>query len=72
MVVVAVNTQLYHSQVKPEEGNIIMDEKQTRVFKQTRLRNLKRKYARLIQHADLKDTAISIKHEIELLENELQ
>ena len=71
MVAVAVNTQLYHSQVKPEEGNIIMDEKQTRVFKQTRLRNLKRKYARLIQHADLKDTAISIKHEIELLENEL-
>lgn len=48
-----------------------MDEKQTRVFKQTRLRNLKRKYARLIQHADLKDTAISIKQEIELLENEL-
>lgn len=48
-----------------------MNEKETRVFKQTRLRNLKRAYAKTLQHSDLSDTAISLKHEIDLLETEL-
>ena len=48
-----------------------MNEKQTIVFKQTRLRNLKRTYARTLQHPDLSDAARLLKEEIETIENEL-
>ena len=56
---------------KTSTGEDFMNEKETRVFKQTRLRNLKRAYAKTLQHSDLSDTAISLKHEIDLLETEL-
>ena len=49
-----------------------MDEKQTRVFKETRLRNLQRTYAKLTQHADLVEETLAIKNEINILKNELQ
>lgn len=37
---------------------------------QIHLRNLKRKYSKIIQHADLTDEAIKIKKEIDLLESQ--
>ena len=49
-----------------------MDEKQTRVFNETRLRNLKRTYAKMKEHAELSDTTIQIQKEIKTLENQLQ
>lgn len=49
-----------------------LSEAETKVLLETRLRNLKRKYAKVCQHADLTDTAIELKHEIEILENELR
>ena len=48
-----------------------MDENQERVFIETKLRNLKRKYSKLIQHSDLTDEAIEVKNEIEVLEDKL-
>ena len=48
-----------------------MNDKQTLVFKQTRLRNLKRKYAKLVQHASLLDETAAVKAEIDSLEKEL-
>ena len=49
-----------------------MDERQERVFNETRLRNLKRTYAKLSQHAELTDSTLAIKDEINILENQLQ
>ena len=49
----------------------LLSERELRVLKETRLRNLKRKYAKLIQHADLTDEAIEVKNEIEVLEDKL-
>lgn len=49
-----------------------MDEKQTRVFNETRLRNLRRHYVKLTQHPELTDVALTVKKEIETLEEELQ
>lgn len=48
-----------------------MNEKESRVFKETKLRNLERKYAKLAQHADLIDEAIETKAEIDYLKREL-
>ena len=45
-----------------------MEYNERRVFLQTRLRNLKRKYARVIQHADLFETARELKAEIDSIE----
>ena len=56
---------------KPKQV-IVMDEKQQRVFNETRLRNLKRTYAKLTQHADLTDSALALQKEIQILENQLQ
>ena len=42
-----------------------------RVYLQTRLRNLKRKYSKLIQNADLAEEAIELKAEIDGIEREL-
>lgn len=42
-----------------------------KVYLQTKLRNLKRKYAKIIQHADLGEEAIEIKCEIDAIEREL-
>lgn len=38
----------------------------------TRLRNLKRKHAKLMQHADLIDEAIEIDREIKSIEQQIQ
>ena len=46
--------------MKPEE----------RVMKQTRLRNLKRKYAKLVQHPDLIMETIELKADIDQLEKQ--
>ena len=48
-----------------------MNPKEEKVFKETRLRNLKRKYSKLIQHADLTPEAEKLQHEITNLENQL-
>ena len=37
---------------------------------QIHLRNLKRKYSKIIQHADLTDEALKVKKEIDLLESQ--
>jgi uncharacterized protein YdcH (DUF465 family) len=42
-----------------------------RVFLETRLRNLKRKHAKLSQHADLLEEYEEIDKEIQSIENEL-
>lgn len=49
-----------------------MNEKQQRVFNETRLRNLKRAYAKLSQHADLADSTLALQKEIQILENQLR
>ena len=49
----------------------LLSERELRVLKETRLRNLKRKYAKLIQHADLTDEAFEVQKEISYLEKEL-
>ena len=49
-----------------------MNVEQERVMKETRLRNLKRKYAKLMQHAELKEEAIEVKAEMDGLERDLQ
>jgi hypothetical protein len=43
-----------------------------RVMKQTRLRNMKRRYAKMIQHADLLPECIELKADIDALERELK
>ena len=43
-----------------------------RVHKETRLRNLKRKYAKLVQHPDLIMETIELKADIDQLEKELK
>ena len=49
-----------------------LSEKETRVLKQTRLRNLKRKYAKMIQHPDLIEECIELKADIDALQKELK
>ena len=48
-----------------------MKTNQEKVFLNTRLRNLKRKYAKLIQHSDLNEEAIELKAEIDGIERDL-
>lgn len=48
-----------------------MDDRERKTLLEARLRNLKRKYARLVEHADLGETAIELKAEIDSLEKEL-
>ena len=50
---------------------IIMKTNQKKVFLQTRLRNLKRKYAKISKHADLGEEAIELKAEIDGIERQL-
>lgn len=49
-----------------------MNDKERKVYYETRLRNLKRKYAKIIQHADLGEEAIELKADIDTLEKELK
>ena len=49
-----------------------LSHKEETVMKQTRLRNLKRRYSKMTQHADLTDEALSLKKDIKALEMELK
>jgi hypothetical protein len=42
-----------------------------KIFLETRLRNLRRKYSKIIQHADLGEEAIDLKADIDQIEREL-
>lgn len=46
-------------------------DKEKRILLETRLRNLERKYAKVIQHSDLGEQAIELKAEIDKLKREL-
>ena len=48
-----------------------MNPREEKVYKETRLRNLKRRYAKVIQHHDLFEEAIELKADIDQLEREL-
>jgi hypothetical protein len=48
-----------------------MEYNEKTVYLQTRLRNLKRKYAKIIQHSDLAEEAIDLKADIDQIEREL-
>lgn len=50
---------------------IVMEYNERKVFLQTRLRNLKRKHARLSMHADLSDEYFEIGKQIKAVEKEL-
>ena len=50
---------------------ILMTDKERQVFLKTKLRNLKRKYAKVRQHADLGEEAIELKSQIDGIEREL-
>jgi hypothetical protein len=45
--------------------------KERKALLNARLRNMKRKYARIIQHAELGEQAIELKAEIDSIEREL-
>lgn len=48
-----------------------MNEDQTRAFKMTKLKNLKRRYAKFTQYPSLTDEALKLQREINALEKEL-
>lgn len=48
-----------------------MNQKEKRIFLETKLRNLRRKYAKMIQHSDLLEECIELKAEIDGIEREL-
>jgi len=50
--------------------NKLSEEELTRFREQVNLRNLKRKYSKIIQHADLTDEALKVKKEIDTLESQ--
>lgn len=45
--------------------------REERVFKETRLRNLKRKFSKMSNHTDLVDECNDLKYEIDNLKKEL-
>ena len=49
-----------------------MDERERKVFLETKLRNLKRKYAKVVQHSDLTEEVTDLKAEIDSIEKEIQ
>ena len=48
-----------------------MTDKERTVFLKTKLRNLKRKYSKMIKHSDLVEECIELKSEIDGIEREL-
>ena len=48
-----------------------MNKRERQTYLQAKLRNLKRKYAKMIQHSDLLQEVQEIKAEIDSIENEL-
>ena len=51
---------------------IIMNDRELRVYLETKLRNLKRSYAKLVNHADMVEECIELKAEIDGIERELK
>ena len=49
-----------------------MNDKERKAFLKAKVRNLKRKCAKVVQHADLNEEAIELKAEIDGLERELK
>ena len=49
----------------------IMNNREYRTYQSARLRNLKRKYAKMLKHADLKEECIELKCEIDSIERDL-
>ena len=49
-----------------------MSDRERKAYLEARLRNLKRKYAKLIQHADLIEECIEVKADIDAVERELK
>ena len=56
-------------------GNITkviqMNGRERKAFLKAKLRNLKRKYSKVIQHSDLAEEAIELKADIDTIEREL-
>ena len=50
----------------------MMNDKERKTLLKTRLRNLKRKFARIKEHSDLTEQAIELKSEIDAIEKELK
>ena len=48
-----------------------LTDKEKRTLKETQLRNLKRRYAKMSNHSELCDECIELKHEIDALESEI-
>lgn len=48
-----------------------MNERERKTLLEVKLRNLKRKYAKLIQHSSLVQEALEIKCEIDEIENQI-
>ena len=51
---------------------IIMNDRELKVYLETKLRNLKRSYAKLVNHADMIEECIELKAEIDGIERELK
>ena len=49
-----------------------MNDKETKVYLETKLRNLKRSYAKLVNHADMVEECIDLKADIDQIERELK
>ena len=49
-----------------------MSTRERKVYLQARLRNLKRKYSKVIQHSDLAEEAIELKADIDAIEKEIK
>ena len=49
-----------------------LSKREQRTLKKTRLRNLKRKYAKMVQHPDLIEECIELKADIDSLQRELR
>ena len=49
-----------------------MNDKERKTFLEAKLRNLRRKYAKISQHAEMAEEAIDLKAEIDGIERELK
>lgn len=48
---------------------MVLTEKEMKCLNETRLRNLKRRYSKIKEHAELTDAALKLKKEIESIES---